>query len=83
MTPLESIYEIRSAVIELRKYLNSKERVVSKRAQMLYQQLVDRFFRENESFIKPDQRFPCLDDPDLFLQIMDSAVAYYYENQQY
>jgi hypothetical protein len=56
MTPTESIYEIQSAILDLQRYLHSKDAVVSKRAQMKYEQWVDRFFRENKSFIKPEQR---------------------------
>jgi hypothetical protein len=46
MTPIESIYEIQSAVLDLQLYLYSKDAVVSKRAQMKYEQWVDRFFRK-------------------------------------
>lgn len=77
MTPVESIDEIKSSVIELQEYLCSKDRVVSKRAQIKYEPLVDRFFRENSSFIKPEQRFPCLQDTDYFLKLMDSAIEHY------
>jgi hypothetical protein len=33
MTPIESIYEIQSAVLDLRRYIQSKDKVVSPRAQ--------------------------------------------------
>ena len=52
MTPIESIYEIKSAVITLQKYLSSNE-FVSKRAQTKYKELLDRFFRENKNFENP------------------------------
>lgn len=77
MTPIESIYEIKSAVIELKKYLCSKDKVVSIRAQMKYEQWVDRFFRENKSFIKPEQRQSCLNDTVCFLELMEAAIEYY------
>ncbi|PKN89367.1 MAG: hypothetical protein CVU51_00500 [Deltaproteobacteria bacterium HGW-Deltaproteobacteria-1] len=77
MTPIESIYEIKEAVIDLQKYLNSKDRIVSKRAKMRYEQWVDRFFRENKHFVKLEQRISCLDDPACFLKLMDSAIEYY------
>jgi hypothetical protein len=78
MTPIESIYEIKSAVIDLQRYLCSKDKVVSKRAQIKYELWVDRFFRENKSFIKPEQRFSCLQDQDCFMNLMDDAVEHYY-----
>lgn len=80
MTPIESIYEIKEAVIDLQRYLNSRDRIVSKRAQMRYEQWVDRFFRENKHFVKPEQRISCLDDSTCFLKLMDTAIEYYDEN---
>ena len=77
MTPIESIYKIKEAVIGLQKYLNSGDRVVSKRAQMRYEQWVDRFFRENKHFVKLEQRIFCLDNPACFLKLMDEAIEYY------
>jgi Mg2+ and Co2+ transporter CorA len=74
MTPIESIYEIKSAVIDLQKYLCSKNRVVSKYAQTKYEPWVDRFFRENEKGVKPEQRQSCLRDLDYFLKLMDDTV---------
>jgi len=47
MTPIESIYEIEAALTDLQKYLHSKDRIVFKKAQIKYKQLVDRFFREH------------------------------------
>ncbi len=78
MTPIESIYEIKSAVIDLQRYLCSRSRVVSKYAQTKYEPWVNRFFRENEKFVKPEQRFSCLQDSDYFLRLMDYVVNEYY-----
>lgn len=49
MTPIESLYEIKAAVLDLQRYLLSKDAVVSKRAQIKYKEWVDRFFREDEA----------------------------------
>ena len=78
MTPVESIYEIRSAVLDLQRYLKSKNKVVSYRAQERYEQWVDRFFWENKSFVKPEQRETCLNDPGYFLSLMEETVKHYY-----
>ena len=78
MTPIESIYEIKSAVIDLQKYLCSRSRVVSKYAQTKYEPWVNRFFRENEKLVKPEQRLSCLQDLDYFLRLMDNTVEQYY-----
>ena len=62
MTPIESIYEIEAALSDLQKYLHSKDRIVFKKAQIKYKQIVDRFFREHVKYVKSEQRNNCLDD---------------------
>ena len=57
MTPIESIYEIEEALSDLQKYLHSKYRIVSKKVQMKYKQLVDRFFKSMWS-MKDDNKCP-------------------------
>ena len=57
MTPIESIYEIEEALSDLQKYLHSKDRIVSKKVQMKYKQLVDRFFKSMWS-MKDDNKCP-------------------------
>lgn len=78
MTAIESIYEIKSAVLDLQRYLLSKVAVVSKRAQIKYEQLVDRFFRENENLVAHQQRHSCSHDLDYFLNLLESTAEYYY-----
>ena len=78
MAPIESICEIKSAVSDLQKYLCSRSRGVSKYAQTKYEPWVDRFFRENEKGVKPEQRQSCLRDFDYFLKLMDNTVEQYY-----
>lgn len=80
MTPIESIFEIKSAVIDLQKYLSSKDKVVSYRAQERYQQWVDIFFKENVKVVEPEKRNICLYDVDYFLKLLESTVEYYYLN---
>ena len=81
MTPIESIYKIQSAVLDLHRYLQSKDKVVSYRAQERYEQWVDRFFRENVNVIESEKRrslrFLCLQDFDYFLKLLESTVEYY------
>jgi len=78
MTLIESIYEIKSAVLALQRYASSKDEFVSKRAQIKYVELLDRFFSENENFVKPQQRQSCLHDPGYFLSLIDEAIEKYY-----
>jgi len=84
MTPIESIYEIQSAVLDLQRYLQSKDKVVFYRAQERYEQWVDRFFRENVNVIEPEKRrslhILCLHDFDYFLKLLESTVEYYQFN---
>ena len=77
MTPIESIYEIQSAVLDLQRYLQSKDKVVSHRAQHWYGQWVERFFRENVNVIEPEKRNICLHDFDYFLKLLESTIEYY------
>ena len=78
MTPIESIYEIKSAVLDLQTYLHSKDKIVSSKAKTKYQKLIDRFFRENQNYIQPEQRDDCLHDCDYFMGLMESAIQHYY-----
>ena len=77
MTPIESIYEIRSDVLYLQRYLNNKSPVVVHRARERYEQCVNRFFRENINAVEPEKRIMCIDDVDYFLRLLDSTVEYY------
>lgn len=81
MTPLESIYEIEAAVIDLQRHFKSKDAVVIRRAQEEYVKWVDRFFRENIGVIDPEKRITCLQDFDYFLKLLDSTAENYYLQQ--
>jgi len=77
MTPIESIYEIEEALSDLQKYLHSNDKIVFKKAQIKYKQLVDRFFREHVKYVKSEQRKDCLDDVDYFIGLIDSIKERY------
>ena len=77
MTPIESIYEIQSAVLDLQRARHSKDAVISKRAQMKYEQWVDSFFRENVNVIEPEKRNIRWHDFDYFLKLLESTIEYY------
>jgi len=79
MTPIESIYEIKADVVHLQRYLNNKSPVVAHRARERYEQCVDKFFRENKNYVKPEQRIQCLDDSNYFLELMNTILEDYYE----
>jgi hypothetical protein len=80
MTPIESIYEIQSAVKDLQRYFNHKDISVSYRAQERYENWVDRFFRENVKVVELEKRNICLYDFDYFLKLLESTIEYY-DNQ--
>lgn len=63
---------------DIREYLRSKDVLVVKKARKKYEQLVDRFFRENATFVKPEQLYECLRDYEYFLKLMASARDHYY-----
>jgi len=77
MTPIESIYEVKAVVIDLQRY-SSRDTVVSKKVQIKYVELIDRFFRENVNFVEPQQRDCCLNDLGYFLSLMEETVEHYY-----
>jgi len=78
MTPIESIYQIKEAVVNLERYLLSKDAVVSKKARVKYEQLVNVFFSGNKCLGTPKQRQECLNDKDFFTKLMDESVEYCY-----
>ncbi|MGA9111359.1 MAG: hypothetical protein ACLPSL_14120 [Smithella sp.] len=84
MTPIESIYEIQSAILDLQQCLQSRDEVVSYRAQERYEQWVERFFRENVNVIESEKRkslcILCLQDVDCFLKLLKSTVEDYQFN---
>ena len=77
MTPIESIYEIQSAILDLQRYVQSNDKVVSYRAQDRYEQWVDRFFRENINVVEAEKHNICLHDFDYFLKLLESTIEYY------
>jgi hypothetical protein len=77
MNAIESIFEIKAAVLDLQRY-SSKDTIVSKKVQIKYAELIDRFFRENVNLVKPQQRDCCLNDPGYFLSLMEETVEHYY-----
>jgi len=83
MTPIESIYEIRSAVVDLQRFMNSKDIALSKRAFMRYAEWVNRFFREQKCFVAPEHRQSCLDDPVFFIKLLDESAEHYYESNDF
>ena len=84
MTPIESIYEIQSVILDLQQYLQSRDKVISYRTQKRYEQWVDRFFKENVNVLEPEKRrslrILCLQDVDCFLKLLKSTVEYYQFN---
>lgn len=78
MTPIESIFEIKSSFLDLERYLNSKDVLVARKARKKYGQLVDRFFREHGRLVNLEQHRECLNDHGLFLKLLVSVEAKYY-----
>jgi hypothetical protein len=83
MTPIESIYEIESLCLDLRKYLSSKDVLVVKKARKKYEHLINRFFNENVNFVEPDRRQDCLNNFDYFLKLMKTTGESYYTDNEY
>jgi len=77
MTPIESIYEIQSAALDLQRYLTGKKSAVYYRAYERYEKLVNRFFRENVNVVESEKRNTCLGDVDYFLKLLEETVEVY------
>lgn len=77
MTPIESIFEIRSNFLDLQRYLNSKDVLVARKARTKYGQLVDRFFREHGRVVNTAQRSECLNDHAFFDAVRGCGKQYY------
>lgn len=78
MTPIESIYEIRSDVLDLKRHLSEKKKFVYLNAYEKYEKLVGRFFRENAKFVESEKRIICLTDVDYFLKLLESTIEHYH-----
>jgi len=79
MTHVNSMNEIKTAVLELQKDIWSNDTVASWKAQIRYEKLVDRFFIENENLLAPPQKKVCIHDMGYFLSLIESAIEYYIE----
>jgi hypothetical protein len=81
MTPIESIFEIKSAVLDHRQYLQSKDKVVCFSAQIKYEEWIDRFIREKINLLKPEKRRSLrilyLQGFDYFIKLLESTVEHY------
>lgn len=81
MTPIESINEIQSAILDLQPHFQSKDKMVSYRAQEKYKQWIDRFCMENVNVVEPEKRrslrILCLQNVDYFLKLLESTVDDY------
>ncbi len=80
MTPIESIYEIQSSVLDLQRYLNASDPMVPRVARTKYIKYVNRFFREHVKWVEYEKRDLCLDDVNYFLNLLESTVEHYYQS---
>jgi hypothetical protein len=61
--------------------MQSRDAVVSHRAQEQYEKWVNRFFRENINVVDTEKQSTCLHDIDYFLSILESTAENYYLHQ--
>jgi len=81
VTPLESILEIKAAVHEMARELLSRDPAIYEKAQVKYEVLVNRFFEENEKYLAPQQKDPCIYDVVFFARLIESAIEFYSKQQ--
>ena len=81
MFPIDSIHEIQAAVLDLERYLKSRDKIVSQKTRKKYERLVNRFFKEHEKLLSAQQKKVCLEDFRYFLSLTETVIEHYYLEQ--
>lgn len=76
MTKLESLQDIKDTVIKLQKTLIGPDKESIMKAEKAFQELVDRFYQENEEMMAPQQYEASKKDFEYFIQLVKLAITY-------
>jgi hypothetical protein len=77
MTKLESLQDIKDTVAKLQETLMGTDIESIRMAEKALEQLVDRFYQENEDMMAVEQYKMAKKDFEYFMMLVDLAVAYY------
>jgi hypothetical protein len=80
MTKLESLQDIKDTAVRLLETLMGSDIESIKTAETAFQQLVDRFYKENEEMMAPRQYEIAKGDFEYFMRLLVLAMAYYQED---
>ena len=75
VSSLKSLYEIKRKAHSIEPYLDGSD----ENAKANYEDLVDRFYQENEEMMAPQQYEAAKKDVEYFLRLLALAMAYYRE----
>jgi hypothetical protein len=78
MTKLESLQDIKDTAVRLQETLMGSDIESIRIAKEAFQQLVDRFYQENEDMIAPRQYEDAKKDFEYFMRSVD--LAYHYQD---
>ena len=81
MTKLESLQDIKGTAMRLLEVLMGSDIETIKAAEKTFSQLVDRFYRENDDMIPPQQYEAAKKDFEYFMRLVDLAFAYYQDDK--
>jgi len=73
---LESLCEIKLKALQIEPYLEVCEKKGIDKAKACYEDLVDRFYRENEEMMAPQQYEAAKKDFEYFLRLLELAIAF-------
>ena len=74
---LESLREIKLKALRIEPYLSRHDERGIEKAQATYEDLVDRFYQENEDMMAPQQYEAAKKDVEYFMRLVDLAMAFY------
>lgn len=74
VSSLKSLHEIKLKALQIQSCLEGDD---DEKIKETYRDLVDRFYRENEDVIPPQQYEAAKKDFEYFMRLVDLALAYY------
>ncbi len=77
MTKIESLIDIKNDAVKLLETLMGSDRTAIRMAEEEFQQLVNRFYQENENEMAIQQYELAKADFEYFMRLMDLAIAFY------
>lgn len=74
---MESLRKIKFKSLRIKPYLEGRDEKGIEKAKATYEDLVDRFYQENEEMMAPQQYEAAKKDIEYFMQLVDLAYHYF------